>query len=501
MGVPVGLDGATPRASHASQLPLLAVGGAVFAIVLVAVGSASARNAILVLGMVTGLVGFGAIVRFAPETACDWLLLLLAATVAIPIDGHLAYREHVGGWPGLRIALADVATYLLFALVLLGALLGRVENVIPRRILVLMAAVLLWYGISALGSQSRALSLFEIAGTAHSFLLAWIVASLFRRDLLGAIVAMIALSVMVHGGFAIAQGVTGRPIGAGWFGATNELEALSLGREQLVRPGGLFMHPIVFATFLVITLPLLAARLATQRGSFARCWLLAALAIGAVGLLLSLSRGAWISAVIATATLGVLALRSGLLSPRQVRSIVFGGAAIALVLGAAFAPRIYDRFVKSDPSALSSRFDMNTIAFRMIADHPILGTGINNYILNLPHYDTKGLMKDFLGPVHNLYFLEAAEVGIPGLLLLVALFGSFVAVGLRHLPRMQDPSLRWMAAALVAGLVGLLVTQVADFSARLEPLRSMIWFEIGLLFGVVRADRAQRAIARDPGAA
>lgn len=497
MGVPVGLDGATPRAPHSSQIPLLAAGGAVFAIVLVAAGSASARNATLVLGMVSGLAGLGAIVRFAPQTACDCLLLLLAATVAIPIDGHLAYREHIGGWPGFRIALADVATYLLFALVLLGTWIGRVTNVIPRRILLLMAVVLFWYAVSALGSKDRVLSIFEIAGTAHSFLLAWIVASLFRRDLLGAILAMIALSVLLHGGFAIAQGVTGRPIGAGWFGATSELEPLSLGHEHLVRPGGLFMHPIVFATFLVITLPLLAARLATQRGFFARCWLLAALAIGAVGLLLSLSRGAWISAVIATAVLGVLALRSRLLSPRQVRNIVFTGVALALVFGAAFAPRIYDRFVKSDPSALSSRFDMNTIAFRMIADHPVLGTGINNYTLNLPHYDTKGLMKDFLGPVHNLYFLEAAEVGIPGLLLLITLFGSFLAMGLHQLPRMQDPALQWVAAALLAGLVGLLVTQVADFSARLEPLRSMIWFEIGLLFGVVQADRAQRAMARD----
>ena len=351
MGVPVGLDGATPQASRSSQLPLLAVGGAIFAIVLVAVGSGSARNAILVLGMVTGLAGLGAIVRFAPQTACDCLLLLLAATVAIPIDGHLAYREHIGGWPGFRIALADGATYLLFALALLGAWIGRVENVIPRRVLVLMAVMLLWYGISTLGSKDPALSLFEIAGTAHSFLLAWIVASLFRRDLLGAILAMIALSVMVHGGFAIAQGATGRPIGAGWFGATTALEPLSLGHERLVRPGGLFMHPIVFATFLVITLPLLAARLATQRGFFARCWLLAGLALGGVGLVLSLARGAWISAVIATAMLGVLALRSRLLSPRQVRNIVFSGAALGLVFGAAFAPRIYDRFVKSDPSA------------------------------------------------------------------------------------------------------------------------------------------------------
>lgn len=496
MAAQEGLDAAARGAPASLHQPLLVAGAALFAVVLVAGGSASARNASLGLALATGLVGLGAIARFAPRTLCDLLLLCLAGSIAIPIDKNFAYHDHLGGWPGLRFAAADLALVLLAVMAALGALLGRVENGIPRRVVALMAMLLVWYAASALGARNQTLAAFEIVATLHAFLIALLVASLFRRSLLGAIIALIALQVIVHAGFAIAQGVTGRPIGFSLVGSVAELMKFQAGPEDLIRPSGLFMHPIVLGTYLVITLPLLAARLATQRGVAMRLLLLVAVAVGSAGLVFSLSRGAWISLMLAMALLGVLALRCRLLSRRQVRNLVFGGAALALVFGAAFAPRIYDRLTKADPSSLASRFDMNRIALRMIAANPVLGGGLNNYILTSPTYDPEGVMWDFRAPVHNFYLLEAAESGIPALLLFLALAGSFMLTGLHHLPRMHDPELAWVVAALLAALVGLLVTQLADFSFRLEPLRSAIWLEVGLLFGALQADRKLRPAGR-----
>jgi F0F1-type ATP synthase assembly protein I len=57
---------------------------------------------------------------------------------------------------------------------------------------------------------------------------------------------------------------------------------------------------------------------------------------------------------------------------------------------------------------------------------------------------------------------------------------------------MRDRELQWIVAALVAGLIGILFAQISDFSFRLEPLRSMIWLEVGLLFGVLQVDRIPR---------
>jgi O-antigen ligase len=172
--------------------------------------------------------------------------------------------------------------------------------------------------------------------------------------------------------------------------------------------------------------------------------------------------------------------------------ILIGGFAVVLVFGAAFGSRIYDRFTKSDASNLESRLGMNAIALRMIAANPVLGTGPNNYALNLPRYDVKGFMDDYPAPVHNLYLLEAAEAGIPGLLLFVALMGAILMAATQRLPRMHDRELQWIVAALVAGLIGILFAQISDFSFRLEPLRSMIWLEVGLLFGVLQVDRIPR---------
>ena len=102
-------------------------------------------------------------------------------------------------------------------------------------------------------------------------------------------------------------------------------------------------------------------------------------------------------------------------------------------------------------------------------------------------------MEYFPAPVHNLYLLESAEAGVPALVLWLMLFGAILLGGLHHLPRMRDPELAWIVAACIAGLTGFLVSQLADFSHRLEPLRSIVWFEVGLLFGALQENRERRA--------
>ncbi len=490
--------GAVGPGATGALLAVVMAAAALFAVLLTAAGVSSSRTALLALAGVGGLVGLGAIVRFAPQRACDSLLLLFVALVAIPVDAYPGYREHTGGWPGLRISASDVCLYLLLGLAVLGALLGRVDNAIPRRVLVWMALLLLQYTLSATFAAERMLSAFEIAGTLHAFLITILIADLFRRDLLPWILALIALQVIVHTGFAVAQTVTGRPIGAGWLGGNTELltEVLEGGAARL-RPAGLFAHPIIYAMSLVITLPLLAAGLVITRGIGLRALQGIALAVGAVGLLLTLSRGAWLSSLVAIAMLGTLALRCRLIGARQIQALAVGALAVALVVGAAFGPRIYERLTRSDSGNVEVRFDLNRIALRMTLDNPAFGAGLNNFVETMAAYDPKNVKSYFPAPVHNLYLLESAEAGLPALLLWLALFASILWTGIHHLPRMHDPELQWVAAAVVAGLTGFLVSQLADFSHRLEPLRSMLWLNVGLLFGVLHASRRRRR-ARAP---
>jgi O-antigen ligase len=139
---------------------------------------------------------------------------------------------------------------------------------------------------------------------------------------------------------------------------------------------------------------------------------------------------------------------------------------------------------------LDVRFELNEIAMRMISEHPIMGVGLNSFIPRMEAYDPKNVMEYFPATVHNLYLLEAAEVGIPGLLAFSSLFLSLLWTSWRRVRRIRDPKLAWLAAALIAGLAGLMLSQLADFSHRIEPLRTIAWTYIGLLLGTLRVAEA-----------
>jgi putative inorganic carbon (HCO3(-)) transporter len=314
---------------------------------------------------------------------------------------------------------------------------------------------------------------------------------LFRRRHAAPVVAALAVQIWLHTAFAVAQAATGRPIGTGVFGgrATVMTEALSSGLD-LLRPSGLFVHPIVYADFLFLTLPVAAAGALAARRVAARAALWATVAFGACGLVLTLSRGAWLASLVTGAVFVALGLRRRLLDPSHLRVLAKLAVAGGLVVAVAFGPRIYDRLTESHTGNLDVRFELNWIALRMIADRPLLGQGLNTFTETMSRFDPKDVMAYFPAPAHNLYLLEAAEAGLPALALLVALFVSIFAIGVRGSARIADPALAWLAIAVTSGIAGLLVSQLADFSLRLEPLRTTAWFLIGILFGSLHAGGA-----------
>jgi O-antigen ligase len=134
----------------------------------------------------------------------------------------------------------------------------------------------------------------------------------------------------------------------------------------------------------------------------------------------------------------------------------------------------------------------------MIADRPIAGQGLNTFVETMAPFDPKDVKSYFPAPAHNLYLLEAAEAGVPALVLLVAILGYAVVSPLRRVGRVEDRALRALVAAAVAGLAGLAVSQLADFSFRLEPLRTFIWASIGLAFGALHEGEAGHVRAPSP---
>jgi hypothetical protein len=458
---------------------------------IVAVAASGSRSVAIVA---VGALGAAALLMTAAvvtrERVADCLLLGAVACMALPVDKYFAVQEHVGGWPGIRVALADVALIALLPIACLGAWLGRTRNAIPRSVLVVYALILLQYLISFVNASRRDLAAFELLSAVHALAIAGIIAAMARRSFLRPVVALVAIQVVIHTGFAIAQAATGRPIGAEWFSGTAIVaETLETGSVRL-RPSGLFDHPIVYADMLLLALPVMFAGLFAPGGRIWRAGLVLALVVGVAGLGLTLSRGAWIGTACAALVLGALAMRHHLVSRRQMARVAIGVVALGLLLAPPLATRTYERLTASNASNLGVRFELNWIAVSMIQAHPFTGVGLSNFIPVMERYDPTNVMRRFPATVHNVYLLEGAEAGIPAMLLFIGLFATILTVGLRRLPHM-DYAAQWVAAAIIAALFGFLVTQLADFSHRLEPLRSVIWMNIGFLFALQRGSAAR----------
>jgi len=457
------------------------------ALVVAVAGLGSAKSALLVLAGLVAAAAVGAVAVFAQKRLVDVLFLGFVAFVSFPIDKYFFYQRHVGGWPGLRFSVADAFLILLVPLALLGVAIGRTTWAVPRAATILGGLLLAQYLVSAVVAPHSCLAFFEIASTVHAFLVAAVLASLFDRAHMGPVAGLSAAAVVLHSAFAFVQVATGRPVGRDWLVGEQEVmrESLTTGLVR-IRPSGLFDDPITYADFLLVTLPLLLAAVVGAKSIRARVPLLAALLVGLSGFALTLSRGAWISLGVALFVLLGIAAHGRLVGRADAARILKGALLVALPLALAFGPAVYERVTASQTGNLEVRFALNEIAWSMVTAHPVTGVGLNNFLEVMERYDPKDVMSYFPATVHNLYLLEAAEAGVPGLLLFLGLWTALIGGSLRRLASVPDREVRWLAAALMASIVGFGLSQVADFSHRLEPMRTILWAEVGLLLGALR---------------
>jgi O-antigen ligase len=116
---------------------------------------------------------------------------------------------------------------------------------------------------------------------------------------------------------------------------------------------------------------------------------------------------------------------------------------------------------------------LNGEARKMIAEYPLTGVGIGSFIVELAGRAGEGYVVE---PAHNLLLLSGAELGIPGLLLVSAMFTSFAY----RLFRTQDPN-TILAGAVLTGLA--LIALFDHYLWTLAPGRLLLGLVIGLFAG------------------
>lgn len=197
------------------------------------------------------------------------------------------------------------------------------------------------------------------------------------------------------------------------------------------------------------------------------------LSVAIVALLLTFSRGAWLGFLVMLGTLG-------LVNRGARRWAVLGILGVAI--GLAFVPQLAHRFLTSfDLSANAPRLYIWRAALDMIQAHPIFGVGAGVFMHVYPQYVLPGAPEPVAAFAHNLFLQVAAEFGLVGLAIFLAILGRVMWQAWR-LARTGNVFYQGIFAALV----GVLIHQQVDIPIWGLEIGGAFWTLVGLVIALHR---------------
>jgi hypothetical protein len=191
--------------------------------------------------------------------------------------------------------------------------------------------------------------------------------------------------------------------------------------ERWLRAYGGLPHPNMLAGFLVIAILFLLylAFIAQKRNQ--RVFVLTSLLVITPALFFTFSRSAWIALIL---SLGLLAFwlyrHKHYLWGNTFFKVVLLLILIAIILSFNLREPVMTRIMGGQDLEVASiklRFAFTKQAWQLIQDRPILGQGIGNYTLGVFQKINASWPGYYYQPVHNIYLLILAELGIFGLLI------------------------------------------------------------------------------------
>ncbi len=254
--------------------------------------------------------------------------------------------------------------------------------------------------------------------------------------------------------------------------------------KGFVQASGVFDHPNVFATYLLVYLCLAtglglqAERLRDRLFFFG----LASLSFG--GLLVTFSRSGWVGLM---ASAGAFVL----IYPRFLKAalvLLLILVLLVLVLPEKQAEGLTKRTRPEMDDSMRARVGAYKSAWRMFVDHPLLGVGLGSFNRRFLEYKApdarfpknyiRGSAKGM--EAHSTYLQLLAETGILGLAAFFALNFSVAFQLVRLLRRHRDGFARGLAIGLAAAFVGLVVQNAFNSQEYIKAF----WVVIALIAGL-----------------
>ncbi|MCR4314067.1 MAG: O-antigen ligase family protein [Candidatus Uhrbacteria bacterium] len=196
--------------------------------------------------------------------------------------------------------------------------------------------------------------------------------------------------------------------------------------SRLLRAYGTFPHPNVFGGYVAFGIVALAwlSRFVRTRGQLVGAWLASSL-LGAT-LIVTFSRSAWLGLFFAFFALIALLFWQRRLPPRRAIPVMALGLASILSTIIVFHSQVFSRFDSSqrlEVISIEERASQYQTFGEVFFSSPIMGVGPSAYTFSLERLDPGHPIWSYQ-PIHNIYLLILAELGLTGILALV--YGIFM---------------------------------------------------------------------------
>jgi len=241
---------------------------------------------------------------------------------------------------------------------------------------------------------------------------------------------------------------------------------------HILRAYGTLPHPNILGgfTFILLLGPIALFIRKDKPNQFAALLIAPGISL----LALTFSRSAWLALI---AFFLILILKSKYFNRNQLTLLL-----VISILSAVFTLLPYRQFVQarttnttshSEEFSLIGRAWLNQEALQMIRERPLTGVGIGTFIIELSQRAGEGYI---IEPVHNIFLLSGAELGLPGFLLVIAIVISITL----QIIKTKSPQ----AILVSAILTGLGVISLFDhYLWTLAPGRMMLGLTLGLWAG------------------
>lgn len=409
------------------------------------------------------------------------------------MDVHFVSMEwYRGTTRGFEISLIAI---LAFA-VLVGCIFGRNAHR-PRIYWPASLAPLLLYAFYAVFSvcisPPRLFGAFELTKLVETIIVFLAAASYLRtKREWTLLLVMLAIATSIEGAWAIKQKLI----------------------TKVERPPGSLDHANSLSMYLCMVGPLMIAGAYRSWKPWLRWACGAATFFATVGVVLTLSRTG--VPVFALCALGcTLCCASFVPTPKRLMLVGATGAAIVGVFIASWS-HLKERYLSAslDEEYLDTSEEGRGVYFRLagaiLRDHP-MGVGLNNWSyyvsrqygpeIGFRYADYDYLLKVYgpsddvfadsylPAPAHNLGVLTVGELGIPGLVLFLILWGRWLTMGFPCLFKARRSAAAVMGAGIFFSVCGIFGQSLTEWVYRQTPILFTFYILMGALAAIVHARR------------